>query len=159
MGLVSAIFTIIAGLIYVSYQYHKDTAGGCLSIVLLWAAILPPWYIMANTLPEWIAVLNVKRGQPGLAVLVGIIGYGAIAAWYAYVFYFGPKKWEVDELTKSSDIWKEVMSLPEPSIDTLITYRAKLGLPTYPRDDKVKNKAALEAWRRDQYNIRYKQWH
>ena len=155
MGLVAAIFIIMAGAIYIGWQYHNEDTGMILFIAIFALFFCLSYYVARNLVPEWLFGLA-DDGHPFKAFIYGVLFYSAFFGFWIWFIFFYPDKALERDMKRSSKIWEEVMKLPEPSQKTLLRYRAKLGLPTLPKDDKVMNKAALDAWRNAQYNIRYK---
>ena len=153
MGLASAILIIVAGLIYVVAKYEQEHGGTILFVLVIGGGTWLSIYVI----PAVLAEIQYRHRVFG-TILIVLYFIVFIAGWI-YLIFFAPKKWGQEEMTDEMEIWKEVNALPEPTEEELLQYRAKLGLPTYPRDSKMYNSAARDAWRREQYNIRYKERH
>lgn len=154
MSLVAEILTIIAGIIYIAYQAHKEHPG----VLTLISVLCVMMFIGAYVIPQIIGyvILNVSRILGLVLIVLYII---AIIIGAIYWIFILPEKTAREEAKESAEIWKEVNALPEPDQDTLLYYRDALGLPRYPVDNKTLNAAARDAWRRDQYNMRMKKKH
>jgi len=60
---------------------------------------------------------------------------------------------------ESMKIWEEVYKLPLPDEETIKQYKLANKIPLYPENVKAYNDAAIQAWRNDEYNKRFKEKH
>ena len=156
MGLVAAIFWIIAGIGYLGKQYNEENPGAIGAIAILCAIVCTVVRIIDGA-ATWAGELKYNGHPVASFVIMALLFIGIVVLTILWIVL--PRKAWSKDIDDSAKIWEEVMALPEPDIDTLLRYRDKLGLPRVPRKDITMNRAALDAWRKEQYNIRYKERH
>lgn len=151
MELAGAVFIIMAGLAYVMWKYHQEFNGGITSALILVLFVCGP-------LALWQWVMN------DLCLEIGIIGLIGHIVFMCYMF-FGSKPQEraAKELAKSimesNAIWDEVNALPIPDAETLRKYKLANKIPLIPENYEPYNNAAIQCWRTNEYNKRFKEKH
>lgn len=147
MDLAYGVLIIIAGIVYVMWQYHKEYNGGITAAIMMVLFLCVPLAFW-----RWILYdVNLTVGVIGLLTHLGVL------CW----FMFGPitKKWAEQELVESTKIWQEVYALPLPDKDVLKKFKIANKIPLYPEDSEAFNSAAIKCWRVSEYNKRYTKNH
>ena len=154
MDLAVSIILAVAGIVYILWQVHVERKGA-LSFVFV---VGVGFFVFAYLIPAIIVKVSDTVGSDAASIIAFFYIF-AICAGGFWLLCFAPDKWKAQEAKDVAEIWKEVNALPLPSQETLQAYKAALRIPLYPIDNNVYNGAALDAWRRDEYNKRYKAKH
>lgn len=138
----------MAGVAYILWQVHKESNGflsGMLIIVVLFCSPI---------------VLTQSAGNidQTLGILLGSFFVFAIIALFVRSVSTNDQE-QKKALDESMQIWREVYSLPLPDEETIRAYRLANKIPLYPEDCKVYRDAAIEKWRINEYNKRFKEKH
>lgn len=148
MEMVFALFIILAGGAYLLKQFHNERRGliACIFIVFVCFGI---------------PVLLVKFAgeiNSDLGIILGMLLVGAILFGGIYAIVNNDKLLE-KSTQESMKIWEEVYKLPLPEEEVIKQYKLAIKIPLYPENVKAYNDAAIQAWRNDEYNKRFKEKH
>lgn len=148
MEMVFALFIILAGGAYLLKQIHNESRGLISGILIVFVCFSIP-------------VLLVKVAgeiNNDLGIILGILLVCAILGGGLYAI-INNDKLLADSTKESMEIWDEVYKLPLPDEKTIKQYKLANKIPLYPEDVKAYNDAAIQAWRNNEYNKRFKEKH
>ena len=148
MSLAIGLLTVVAGVIYILWQAHKECPGFLTCTAVSVALYLSPLIL--------IAIL--KEIDETAAVIVGFILIFAICG-LGFRWIVTSKDTQLKLFKESQAIWDEVDALPLPDEETLRQVKLACKIPLLPENCKSFNDAAISKWRIMEYNKRYKQKH
>ena len=148
------LLTVLAGIIYIAWQYHKERPGGLTMILISVLAVFIAVVIIPYIITCVITDINLELG-----VVLFVAYIAGLISLFTYVIFIGRDKWLRENVEEPTKIWEEVNALPDPGIEVLLSYRESLGLPKSPINNDFYNAAAMNAWRRNEFNKRVKEKH
>lgn len=148
----SSIFIILAGIIYVLWQVHKESKG-LISAFLVIAVPIVCFCFGTKWLFEWLGDVLDYETLILVAVLYFLIYIGAFIYFVARVVPNMGKK----AIKEYGEIWNEISKMPQPTQEDLLERRKALGLPLWPVDSEHYNGIAYNDWRTEQYNKKLKE--
>lgn len=143
MGLVVGILTIVATLIYLAYEFNKETPG-CVTMVLV--------VVGAYVVPEFI-FNAIARSDPNLGIGLQVAHHLILV--FLVIRSMLPSQVEKDVCSAADfekRLWDEVNAMPPPSEETLTQIKIRYKLPTLDRYKETTDKTALQYWRNGQFN-------
>lgn len=148
MEMVFALFIILAGGAFLLKQFHNERRGLIACIIIVFVCFSIP-------------VLLVKVAgeiDSDIGIILGMLLIGAILGGGVYAI-INNDKLLAKSTHESMKIWEEVYKLPLPDEETIKQYKLANKIPLYPENVKAYNDAAIQAWRNDEYNKRFKEKH
>jgi len=151
--MVFSILIVVAGVVYIAYQYEKEAPGALGAIAVMLALGLIPLAAM-DSIVSYVASQD-SQAAIIVAFIIGLIIVGLL--WYFCCI--APKRYTKEVSKEYGDIVSEIEKLPKPTAEELEAVKLRNHIPIVPPNYTPYNDAALSAWWREEFNKRMKERH
>ena len=148
-----SILIVVAGVVYIAYQYERESPGALVAIAVMLAIVLIPLAAM-DSIVNYVSSQN-SQAAVIVAFILGLIILGLL--WY--FMCIAPKRYKVEVSKEYAEIVSEVEKLPKPTAEELEAVKLRHNIPIVPPNYTTYNDAALREWWKEEYNKRMKERH